>query len=269
MHSALGIPTAEVSLAPAGDLKILVASDWHIGSPWCDTRLMERILKEADKQGAYIILAGDMLEMAIKRSVGNPHEQTLSPQDQLLELDAVFGPRRHRILACLTGNHEARTSREADVDVVGLWASGFTGATPIPYLDKAGALAIQAHGASWVVYAQHGVRGTGRKPGASLNAIHDMTENVVADIYIHGHHHRASFTSSTVLRYKPGPGFYWQKRWFVNSGTMHRYGGYASDGAYPPTDTGCYMLTLKYTKQGRHVRAEMLDRGYFSMGGDK
>ena len=267
MGEALGIPTAEISLAPAGDLKILVASDWHIGSPWCDEKLMHRILKEADRQGAYIILVGDMLEMSIRRSVGNPHEQTLSPQDQILELDRIFGERRHRILGVMTGNHEARPSREADVDVVALWANGFSGGTRIPYLDKAGALAIQAGGASWVIYAQHGVRGTGRKPGASLNAIHDMTENCIADVYLHGHHHRASFTSSTVLRYKAGPGFYWQKRWFVNMGTMHRYGGYASDGAFPPTDTGCYLLTLKAGKQGRHVRAEMLDRGYFSMGG--
>ena len=264
----LGIPTVEITLAPTTpDLRILVASDWHLGSKWCDTALVGKVLAHADKMGAYFILAGDMLEMAIKRSVGSPWEQTHSPQEQIEELERLFGHRRHRILGCLTGNHEARTSREADVDVLAMWANS---GQKVPYLNKAGVLAISAHQQSWVVYAQHGVRGTGRKPGASLNAIHDMAENVVADIYLHGHHHRASATKSTIMRYKPGPGFYWQSRWFINTGTMHRYGGYSSDGAYPPTDTGCYLLYCgtpgRNGKSGKHVRAEMLDRGFFGMG---
>jgi hypothetical protein len=261
--SDLGIPTVECKLHPeTADLRILIASDWHLGSEWCDMALVQRILAYADKQKAYLILCGDMLEMAIKRSVGSVHEQKLSPQEQLEQLEELFGPRAHRILACLTGNHEARTAREADIDVVSFWCAS----NKIPYLNKAGALAIHAHGQVWVVYAQHGVRGTGRKPGASLNAIHDMQENVVADIYLHGHHHRASVTKTTVLKYQPNVGFYWQRRWFINAGTMHRYGGYASDGAYPPTETGCYLVRLsKARSSGKYLIADLLDRQYFGM----
>lgn len=260
----LGIPVAYCNLNPlTSDLRILIASDWHIGSKHCDTKLMNRILQHADEQNAYIILNGDMLEMAIKRSVGSTWEQDLSPNEQLERLTELFEPRKHRILAVLTGNHEARVSRESDVDLIQVWCQNLK----IPYLNKAGAISASAHGFNWVIYAQHGVRGTGRKPGASVNAIHDMAENVVADIYVHGHHHRASFTKTKVLRHMPQPGFYWQPRWFINAGTMHKYGGYSADGAYPPTDTGCYILSLSNpNRKGKHVQCELLDRGFFGMG---
>jgi predicted phosphodiesterase len=260
---SLGIPTVECKLSPESpDLRILVASDWHLGSNWCDNPLVDKVLAEADRKKSYIILAGDMLEMAIKRSVGGIHEQNLTPQQQLEEMDRLFGHRSARILGVLTGNHEGRIARESDVDIVAMWCS----ANKVPYLNKAGAISVQAHGQTWVIYAQHGVRGTGRKPGASLNAIHDMAENVVADIYLHGHHHRASVTRSVILRHKENIGFYWQRRWFINTGTMHRYGGYASDGAYPPTDVGCYLLYLsKAKKSGKYLKADYLDRQYFGM----
>lgn len=259
----LGIPTAVLKLAPkTHDLRILVASDWHIGSIWCDTDLLNRTLKYADEQDAYILLNGDILEMAIRKSVGSPYECNMTPQQQLEEMLRLFEGRRHRILGVLTGNHEARTQREGDVDIVSIFASQ---EPVIPYLSKAGVLAIHAHDQVWTIYAQHGVRGCGRKPGAALNAVHDMTENVVADIYVHGHHHRASVTKTHVARYKPGPGFYWQPRWFVNAGTLHRYGGYASDAAYPPTDCGSYLLKLSGGKRGKKLHYDLLDRAFFDM----
>lgn len=265
MNDDLGIPTCYANLKPlTPDLRILVASDWHIGSTHCDMALINRVLEYADEQQAYILLAGDMIEMAIKKSVGSVWEQNLSPTDQIAALTEMFGHRSHRIIAVLTGNHEGRISRESDVDIVRLWADSIK----VPYLNKAGVIAITAHGNNWVIYAQHGVRGTGRRPGSSLNAIHEMAENVVADIYIHGHHHRSSLTKTKVLRHMAQPGFYWQSRWFINSGTMHKYGGYGSDHAYPPTDTGCYMVYLSNpNKRGKHLKAELLDRGFFGMGG--
>jgi predicted phosphodiesterase len=139
----------------------------------------------------------------------------------------------------------------------------------VPYLDRAGAISLNtSKGATYVIYAQHGVRGGGRKPGGSMNAIHDMMENVDADIYIHGHHHRLSFTKQMQLQYRTGNvGWFWRPKWFVNAGTMHKYGGYASDAAFAPTDTGCYMLYLKdgSQKKGKGVVAETLDREFFGM----
>lgn len=261
----LGIPVVYLEIdPPTPELRILCASDWHLGSRFCDVDLIAKILDYADRQNAYIILGGDMLEMAIKRSKGSMSEQLSDPNEQFESLTELFGKRSDRVLACVTGNHEGRIAREADLDAVKMWAD----LHGIPYLNKAGVINVSAQGSNWVIYLQHGTRGTGRRPGSSVNSINEMQENVVADLYLHGHHHRASFMKTKVLRYASGPGMYWSSRWFCNTGTMMQYGGYASDGTYPPTDTGCYILHLSNpNRRGKHIRAELLDRGFFGMGG--
>jgi UDP-2,3-diacylglucosamine pyrophosphatase LpxH len=266
MHR-LGLPvtSVKVSYDRGESIPILVASDWHIGSKHCDMSLIKRIMTYAEEVDAYIILNGDILEMAIRNSVGSPYECDMTPNEQIEEMCSIFD-KRHKILAVLEGNHEARTKKHADVDIVSLFASM---QPMIPYLDRAGAIALNtSKGATYIIYAQHGVRGGGRKPGGAMNAIHDMMENVDADIYIHGHHHRLSLTKQMQLQFKPGNiGWCWKPKWFVNAGTMHKYGGYASDAAFAPTDTGCYMLWLKdgSKKNGKGVVAETLDREFFGM----
>lgn len=175
------------------------------------------------------------------------------------------GERRGKVIAAISGNHEGRTHREADFDIVRYWANE---EPRIPYLDRAGAVSLRAGGQTWIIYGMHGVRGGGRKPGGSVNAVSDMAEVVDADLYIHGHHHRASFHKSLQMQHRTGNlGFYWRSRWFVNGGTLHQYGGYGSDAAFPATDVGAYLVWLKGRgpNKGKDIRVEFLDRAYFSL----
>lgn len=263
-----GIPTARLKLEypQEGDVPLIVLTDLHIGSKHHDRALLDRILKYADEHDAYFWLNGDILENAIKHSVGDINECDMTPNEQLEEMREIFGPRRHRVLAVLSGNHEGRTKRESDFDPIEYWANE---EPRIPYLNRAGAVALTVKGQKWVVYGMHGVRGCGRKPGSAKNAVYDMHEVVDADLYVHGHHHKEDFFKDKQLQHKDPIGFFWRYRWYCNGGTLHKYGGYGADAGYPANDVGAYCLWLndatKGAKTGKHIRAEFLDRGFFGM----
>ena len=71
-----------------------------------------------DTPNMYLLLCGDLTNNAIKNSISNVYEETLRPRDQKRLMVEMLTPLRDRILCAVPGNHEYRSSKEVDDDIV-------------------------------------------------------------------------------------------------------------------------------------------------------
>lgn len=101
-----------------GDLTIYPVADVHLGAvEHCETD-WQAFLKKVEAENAYLILAGDLLNNAV-RSAGfsNPFDEAIRPRDAKRRMVEYLKPVRDRILCVVTGNHERRTYRDDDQDL--------------------------------------------------------------------------------------------------------------------------------------------------------
>lgn len=83
----------------------------HMEDAWTDfCRMIEQT------PNAYVILGGDMINNNTRSSVGSPWDDTVRPREQKKIMVEMLTPIKDRILCCVTGNHEARSLKDADND---------------------------------------------------------------------------------------------------------------------------------------------------------
>lgn len=85
----------------------------HLGKEWTDfIRLVE------NTPNAYIILGGDLVNNNI-RTCGfiNPYDEVVRPREQKKRMVEFLSPIKDRILCAVTGNHEARSMKDDDLDI--------------------------------------------------------------------------------------------------------------------------------------------------------
>ena len=68
-----------------------------------------------EKENAYCILNGDLLNNATKTSVSDSYAEEIPPMEQINKAVELFSPIKDKILAILTGNHESRTYQKRRV----------------------------------------------------------------------------------------------------------------------------------------------------------
>lgn len=98
-------------------IAIFPISDVHYGAlghmerEWMDfCKLIERT------PNAYVILGGDLINNNTRSSVGSPWDDTVRPREQKKRMVEFLSPIKNKILCCVTGNHEARSLKDADDD---------------------------------------------------------------------------------------------------------------------------------------------------------
>lgn len=99
-----------------GSVKIYPIADVHFGAISHQQGEWERFLRKVDEENAYLILNGDLINNNTRSSVGSPWEDTLRPRDQKKSMVEYLEPLRDRILCITTGNHERRSTKDADDD---------------------------------------------------------------------------------------------------------------------------------------------------------
>lgn len=99
------------------DIKVYPISDLHVGSPQFDIKKWDafrsKLLSEPNSR---IVIAGDMLNNAVKSSKSNCYEETMRPSQQKQWLVEQLTPISDRILCGCSGNHEQRSSRDVDIN---------------------------------------------------------------------------------------------------------------------------------------------------------
>lgn len=103
------LPKEDTVIIPVGDVHL--GAKEHCRKAWdefCETVL--------NRKNTYLIIGGDLMNNALKNSLSNVYEDVLSPSEQKAQLVAQLTPLKDRILCGVQGNHERRTSRDADQD---------------------------------------------------------------------------------------------------------------------------------------------------------
>ena len=111
--------TPIVHRLPGRTIRVWAVADVHIGSKECDLDGFEKFLKKvASEQDSYIALCGDLINNGIKDSLTSVYDETVSPQAQIEKAVDLLTPVAGKILGAVGGNHEHRTKRAVDVDVM-------------------------------------------------------------------------------------------------------------------------------------------------------
>ena len=98
----------EVKITPLGDV--------HLGAPGCQfDQFKSAVQAIADEPNSYAIMMGDLLDMGLKNSVGDPYHAVMSPGDQKREMVRALMPIQSKILAWVSGNHERRLLRDTGI----------------------------------------------------------------------------------------------------------------------------------------------------------
>lgn len=98
-------------------LTLIPLADAHYGSAEFNETLWHRTIKRIqDDPDCYCCLVGDLIDNTLKSSPGSVFEATASPGEQKEWLYNELLPIKDKILGAVGGNHERRTSKEADND---------------------------------------------------------------------------------------------------------------------------------------------------------
>lgn len=100
-----------------GGIRLIPLADAHYGSREFNETLWHNTIKRIqDDPNCFCVLVGDLIDNGLKNSVTNIYEATCSPRDQKEWLYNELLPIKDKILGAVGGNHERRTSKEADQD---------------------------------------------------------------------------------------------------------------------------------------------------------
>lgn len=100
-------------------ITIFPISDVHYGA-------LEHLNKEwlafckmiEETPNAYIILGGDLINNSVRTcSFVNPYDELVRPREQKKAMVDFLSPIKDKILCCVSGNHEARSMKDDDIDI--------------------------------------------------------------------------------------------------------------------------------------------------------
>lgn len=102
------------------DITIYPIADVHLGAVEHAEPEWQNFLKRVEKENAYLILAGDLLNNSTRGTkFANPFDEVLRPREAKRRMTEYLKPlaENGRILAVVSGNHEQRTTRDDDQDL--------------------------------------------------------------------------------------------------------------------------------------------------------
>ena len=239
-------------------VEVLVLADYHYADPNSDHDAIKRDINYvAQHENAYALLAGDLLDCALRSSLGDVYVN-LSPMNELSAMMDLFAPIANKIIGIVGGNHESRHYRTNGVDMTRLLAKQlgiedkYSADTALIFL-RVGEDEKHTHHHRpilYTIYLTHGTGG-GRKEGGKIQRLVDLSTIVDADCYVMGHTHLpASLKTAFARPCAANNSITYCTKLFINSAAKLNYGGYGDIGGYKPNakDTPTIVLSGK-TKQ--------------------
>lgn len=234
------------------EIEIMPVADNHWSDPNSDhDAIMEDIAYIHDHDNVFAVLNGDLLDCAIASSVGDTYGSLLSPMDELRECVKLFKPIAHKCICIVPGNHERRHYKTNGIDLTELMCrelgivDRYSPTTALLFV-RFGALGTHSHGRKvcYTIHVSHG-SGGGKKEGAKIQRLVDLSLIVDADIYICGHSHLPALLVDSFLRPSISNSSITQvDRLYINTSSKLKYGGYGEVFGMKPTSTATPLITL-------------------------
>lgn len=103
---------------PAMEIVVIPVSDVHLGALEHCQKEWEAFCKFVlETPNCYILLGGDLISNSVRNSVANPFDEIIRPREQKIRMVENLRPIKDRILCAVSGNHERRTTKDADMDI--------------------------------------------------------------------------------------------------------------------------------------------------------
>lgn len=249
--------SVKIELGDFEELEILPLADLHIGDLNSNgKKIMEWLKYIENTPNCYTILNGDIMNTAIKNSVSFDYAPT-SPMEELQQCMKLFGPIKEKVLFISGGNHERRILRETSIDTTLLFAEQlgigerYTAGIGIVFVQF-GRQNSDKH--NWpVLYSllvTHG-NGGGKKEGAKLQRLVDLSAIADCDIYLHSHTHLPMIAKNSYFRVDTRKcTVHKVDKLFVNTSSSLDYGGYGEIANFKPNS----LETPKIILSGREHR---------------
>lgn len=245
------------------EVELIPISDVHLGDPHCEfERIQENIRCVAERENAYAILCGDLMNTAVKTSVSDTYAETIPPMAQLEQCVKLFSPIASKILAVVPGNHEARIYRTDGVDITELMCTQlgihdrYSPTTALLFL-RFGEHSVGSRHKRKVCYTAYITHGTGggRREGGKINRLADYATIVDADMYICGHTHLPAVFKESFYRVDTSnSNVALTDKLFVNTSAHLNYGGYGDTAGFKPASLDSPRIILDgHKKQMRAI----------------
>lgn len=248
------------------NIELYILSDLHVGDPRCDIKkIRKRIGEIQNKDNAFCLLLGDLINNSTKTSVSDIYEEQLSPMKQMELVIELLKPISNKILGATSGNHEFRSYKTDGIDITRIICNelGIKNFDPVSLLlfirfGKMQNGKKDAYGAarrmSYSIYLTHGT-GSGRTIGAKANGLQRLGQIVNADICVIGHTHLPlTFKDMNYEVDKPHSVIREKETIYVNAGSSLNYGGYAEQYSLKPSSKADPIILLDGNRFNINVR---------------
>ena len=238
-------------------VELLIIADYHYADPHSDHDAIKRDLEYLKTHNnAYCVLAGDLLDCALKSSLGDVYVN-LSPMEELSTMMDLLEPIKDKIVGIVGGNHESRHYKTNGVDMTRLIAKQlgiedkYSTDTALIFL-RFGRTDNHTHHHRpilYTIYLTHGTGG-GRKEGGKIQRLVDLSAIVDADIFVMGHTHLPASLKTAFARPSPAnSSITYCTKLFVNAAAKLDYGGYGDIGGYKVAAKDTPRIILSGTKK--------------------
>ena len=238
------------------ELRIIPISDVHIGDKLTNYKLLKEVLETIkNTPNVYTIINGDFCNTALKNSKSDIYAEELTPMEEINRMIEFLEPIKSKILVLGNGNHESRIAKETGVDVVKLVAKQL--GIEDRYADNWWYLFLRfgekQQGrripVSYQISGYHG-SGNGRKIGGKANRLEEMSQVVIADLYIMSHTHKPMSTKGAIYLPDYGNNTLNKKQlYYLMTNSFLDYGGYGERLGFTPTDNTPTEAILDGTKR--------------------
>ena len=242
-------------------IELWVFADYHYSSQTSDHNLIKRDIEYvATHDNAYCVWAGDLLECALRSTLGDVYSG-LSPMEELTAMTELLRPAAPKTIGIVPGNHEARHYRTNGVDMTRLLArqlgieDKYSEDTAVIFLRFGADTGRTNHHRPvlYTIYLTHG-SGGGRKEGGKIQRLADYANIIDCDCYICGHTHLPAALKLDFVRTSPAnSSISYAPHLFVNAAAKLRYGGYSAVGGFSPANTDTPRILFDGTR--KHMEA--------------
>lgn len=240
------------------NITILPIADCHIGDKLANLKLLKEALERIKNEpNTYTIINGDLMNNALKNSKSDVYSDYISPMEQVIQVIELLEPIKDKILVLSSGNHEDRTTKETNIDVLRLVAKQlhledrYANGWWYLYLRFGEKRTGRKAPMVYTVTGIHGYGGGGRRPGGKINTLEDMSRVVIADIYMMGHTHKPIGTKGRILLPDYANNAITAKDlYYLMTNSFVEYdGGYAEKMGMPPSNTSLVEAQLDGEKR--------------------
>jgi hypothetical protein len=216
--------------------EVMFIGDVHYGSPQCDHDRFMANLEYCLKNHVYIVLMGDLCEVATRHSVGSGvYEQEQIAEDQHEQICLWLRPLAEKglILGSHQGNHGERVYKETGYNV----DKALCRELSIPYLGDACWSEFKVGKETYTIYSLHGRTGS-RFDGTALLAVERISTSFFADMVCMGHVHKTINSIVLMQRVRHGRVIEHKKHLLITGAYLRYDKGYGQTLGLPISKLG-------------------------------